>query len=586
MRFEYPKRFFRNAGKSFFNRGSKPTTIDDSVTEKEKNELLGNTENSISELNNNTEVLYDLAKEFSIELTDLKSSLEKAQESPNSKEWVELALRSLANSVNIACKYNNHSLKDILIEIARILSSADRVGKAGLIIDKLYILHAELCLLAGEWLVKKSDKNLYEKLKSVCKNIAYEVEKMGIKLISDEESLMDHISAEIIPIDTKEDHPTQSSVAWKKETDNQHYSLPEIIEPFNATPFSEETRTKPIEEIFQSSSTEIPALSTPRDNTAEISLDPFQTSSVENPPESVTKDSGECIPVTSQPNSDVNNFESSSIPEEHPTHTSASSNESSTHQSYTSDYSKYLSTILSNIKNENLKQKLEATLTALAENSTELAKQKALELAIEIANLEILEIKNQQKSIELQIKTTMDEINHVETNIDKYKYEEEQIKNELYTQEKLREEKLKEKQNAELELSKIREELQDIENQINLLLKKKEDTIIKIQKAQESIETIDEAIEENQKFIQSVKDSLSEVDIKLNSLNEKKSILLSILEEKQNSLKILTDQLTKKENSLSKLMSSLELLVNLKDQTENQIPSHSSNLDLFSGDSL
>ena len=120
VRFEYPKKFFRNAGRVFFNSKEHSPTKDDSVTNEEKNELLK--ENEEPQLNSNNspiENLIELAEKISIELNNLRGVLEKAKENPVSKEWVESTLTILARSVNLAHTYGHKELEKILINIAR-----------------------------------------------------------------------------------------------------------------------------------------------------------------------------------------------------------------------------------------------------------------------------------------------------------------------------------------------------------------------------------------------------------------------------------------------------------------------------------
>ncbi|MCX8063925.1 MAG: hypothetical protein N3G21_01980 [Candidatus Hydrogenedentes bacterium] len=586
MRFDYPKRFFQSAGKSLFTKRNSLSNIDDSVSEEEKKDLLGQKELLESNSEGFLDSLIELAKKISLELSRLKLILEEAKKNPNSKDWVETALGMLGNAVNIAHKYSHHELEKIIINMARILISADRVGKAGLIVEELYILHAELCILIAECILGKGKKETFEKISSTYANISSKIEKMGIKLISDDEELREQINEDFSP-NTEESPLTQNtySASPVEKNNTQDFPLPEIVESSSVITYSE---IKPkigedaiVHNLTQNSS----ELVSQKEDTVEPTAQLTQTSST------VIGNINEITPITEDESPKVqpqsNQFSENSASN---LQTEDISNISSEIypappkvESSQLDYMHSTTTILETIKNENIKEKLKATLKALAENSPELAKQKAVELAIEIANLEIAELKNKQKTTEIQIETIKCEIEQVDMCMHECKCEEEQVRNELYTQEKQREEILRDKQNSEFELSKIREELQNIENQIKALFKKKEETERKMQEVQDSICNIEKSIDDNQKIILSIKESLSELGEKLRSLNEKKLLLLSALEEKQNILKVLSDHLNKKENTLNKLVNSLDLISVYANQSLDHSSPTNPIPDLFNG---
>ncbi len=599
VRFEYPKKFFRNAGKAFFNnRDIHKQNIDDSVSNEEKQQLLK--ENDEQQSNPNIiENLIELATKISVELNNLRAVLEKAIENPNSKEWVESSLAILATAVNLAHTYGYKELEKILINTARILLSADRVGKAGLILEKFYKLYTTLCIISAELLLGKTQEKIFDTANLTYNSIASELEKMGIKLISDDEELIGQINEEIpqvieIPL-SDESH---ESIPLGTETSLKASSLSDVPEIPLATSDNYQVPNLNISTTEDSSppvtpeTQQIEKEETVEERIKQIELIPNKANldlpaEISNLPPSYSKSSPNLITNVSTsfktPSTDVSSISTPSF------YDNSNHIEDNLYKlkPSTSEEQSTLINILSTIKNKNLKDKLEATLKALAENTPDIAKQKALELAIEIAKMEIEEIQKQQKATELQIDSLKGEIEQVDINIHESKYEAEQITKELQSQEKQKENILKEKQNSESELLKTKQELQKIEDQISFLLKQKEETIIKIQDIEETLKCLDKNLEEYQQNILSIKETLSHTDNKISSLNDKKLSLLSALKEKEILLNNLAKEINRKEDTLIKLKNGLDLIKfcneNINEKVkENSIPPDVNN-DLFSG---
>lgn len=600
VRFEYPKKFFRNAGKAFFNnRDIHKQNIDDSVSNEEKQQLLK--ENHEQQLNSNIiENLIELATKISVELNNLRAVLEKAIENPNSKEWVESSLAILATAVNLAHTYGFKELEKILINTARILLSADRVGKAGLILEKFYRLYTTLCIISAELLLGKTQEKIFDAANLTYNSIASELEKMGIKLISDDEELIGQINEEIPqvkeispPAESHESIPLGTETPLKASllsdvpeiplATSDNYQVPNsnisTTEDSSSPPLTQETQQLEKEETGD----EIIKQTELTPNKANLDL----PSEISNSLPTYSENSQTLITTPSTP------FETQNID-----FSSTSTLSFCDNSNYINDHlyklkpsnSEDLSSLLnllSTIKNKKLKDKIEATLKALAENTPDIAKQKALELAIEIAKMEIEEIQKQQKATELQIDSLKGEIEQVDINIHESKYEAEQITKELQSQEKQKENILKEKQNSESELLKTKQELQNIEEQISLLLKQKEETITKIQNIEETLKCLNKNLEENQQNILSIKETLSHTDNKISTLNDKKLCLLSALKEKENHLNNLAMEISRKEDTLIKLKNGLDLIKLLNENVnekakEDPIPPDINN-DLFSG---
>jgi len=597
VRFEYHKRFFRNAGRAFFSSKDHSQELDDSVTNEEKEKLLRENEEFQSNSNPYTnENLKEFAENLSVQLNKLRIVLQDALKNPKSNEWVESTLSILASTVTLVHNYGYKELEKVLINIARILLSADRVGKAELIIDKFYVLYTKLSIVIAELFLGKTQDKIFEGIWSLYNNIVQELEKMGIKLITDDEELIGQISEEVhqnkeVPISEQ----TNQAITPPVEKTEEKSIPPNYSEsPSNNLDYSQISQPKPpsetispisIQSVSEHYQSEEARQVPPTQPELDSDPKPFSTSfEPQNP--NVPEELDDSIP-TASPIPETSDTEIHSVVEKTPTFTEElSKDNTSLDNSHKSIIQTSFSSLLSNIKNETIINKFEATLKALAENSPELAKEKAIELAIEIANLEIEEIKKQQKVLELQIESLKSDIEQTDINIHESVYEKEEITKELQAQEKQIEDILNRKQTSEFELSKINAELKSIEEQIAILLKKKEETIAKINDIQKNLEYLDKDIEENNQNLISIKETLSDVDNKISILNEKKSSLLSELEKRQNTLNELSEQIRKKEDTLIKLSNSLDLIKFSNQNKNDNSLSLEGNQDLFSGGAI
>ncbi|MCA1901327.1 MAG: hypothetical protein LDL53_03785, partial [Candidatus Hydrogenedens sp.] len=190
MRIGNRSRSFLTHGKTLFKKMS--YSSNDEVPKEEKiqpSESNVEQENKISEtmtVNLEMEII-ELGRKISPQLTNLRKTIEESKTLNDTRSWVYSAMSILSNCVEISATNHQDGLKNLFLDMARIIYSADRIGKAPLSIEPTLELYSLLCCIVADFLTGKPYKTMFEQWQKTYKKITEDYNKLGIRLIYDDE---------------------------------------------------------------------------------------------------------------------------------------------------------------------------------------------------------------------------------------------------------------------------------------------------------------------------------------------------------------------------------------------------------------
>ncbi len=582
MRIGNHSRLFWTQGKSIFGKKDNPLNPDDSLNIEEKNALLSETNpndnGSNQEQTTNIEFgaeIKELGRKISHSLTDLRKIIEEGKLSPNSRDWVGSALHILGRCVDIASNDNQKDLEKLFLDMARIIYSSDRVGKANLSIDPALELYSPLCCIVADFIRGKPNKPMFEQWSKIYHKVVDNLNNSGIRLVDDNEEpvtttiketdkTMMQTASKIITQDLSE-KPTEPVLSETTDFspnpfDVENIEIPQTdvflqkekeVENFveSASSFLEENKSEAIRPTEEAVSTE----------TIEYSaeLEAPEDKKLNEESEQLTNYTTEERIVTSPIESPAPESESISlIPSEPPT------------KRFHIDINSYLQYI-NQIPQDEVKEILLDTLKAIASGTPETAKIKALELATEMAKLEVDKVKTDRRSVEFQIDSLTSEVSQVEEQLQICQTEIKTLNEELKEQESSVERTGKEKELLEKNILDTNNKIAEIDRKIQELQKQKELELTSLKEYEENLVSTQNTIEEFNSGILSLKESIQDIENQSRTLVQRMDLLELMKTEKNSQLKKLQQQIKEKENIVQHLEQTLRVLQPLTNYMQN-----------------
>ncbi|MGC9054924.1 MAG: hypothetical protein ACP5KS_13700, partial [Candidatus Hydrogenedens sp.] len=413
MRIGNRSRLFWTQGKSIFNKKNSPDSLDDSVKNEEKEALLSKTDvdnkEEIIETTNHDVDAIEFGKKISPLLTNLRKVIEEGKLFPNSREWVDSALPILGNCIEVASQNRRKDLEQLFVDIARIIYSSDRVGKSHLSIEPSLELYSLLCCVVADYMRGKTNKLTFEQWTKSYQKVATDFVNSGIRLVTDNEEPITisvsetentYSSLEDISAPTSVDHtPSQDILPSVEEIPPP---LPEVenIEISHTDNLTEEK--KYVKNTTERTDNNDPIL---QDSSSSYTVKTLYSETIEETPPD-TNPSPETNEIIIENNVSITNMEEENPQEPEPII-------STTEQPPDIDISTFLQQISQLPQNE-VKEILLDTLKAIVNGTPETAKTKAIELAREMAKLEVEKVKTEYRGTEYQIESLSSEIHQVE----------------------------------------------------------------------------------------------------------------------------------------------------------------------------
>ncbi len=215
---------------------------------------------------------------------------------------------------------------------------------------------------------------------------------------------------------------------------------------------------------------------------------------------------------------------------------------------------------INQISQNEVKEIILDTLKAIAEGIPETAKAKAIELAKEMAKLEVEKVKTDYRGTEYQIESLTSEINQVEEQLNICQSEIKTIQEELKEQLSITQKTEKDKKDLENNIEKTQNKIEDIEKRILQLLQEKEAEIINLNQYKENLISTDKTIEELKQTIASLKESIQDFENQAMTLLQRMDLLEKTKSEKENLLSQLQKQIKERERTVRRLEETLRIL--------------------------
>lgn len=582
MRIGNRSRQFLAQGKSIFGKKDNTLSPDDALNTEEKKALLsqtshennGNSEEETPKTDIETGAI-ELGKKISHFLTDLRKILEEGKVSPNSRDWVGFALHILGSCVDIASAENQKDLEKLFLDMARIIYSSDRVGKAALSIDPVLELYTSLCCIVADFIRGKPNKKMFEQWSKIYQKIVDNLINSGIRLVDDnEEPITTSIKetdknikqtpSKITTPDLTEkpiEHIFPETTDFSPHTlDTESIEIPQTdvflqgkeaveISAESSVSFSEENKSEAIPPTEETVSTETVEYTTELD-----------TSEEEKPDE----ESGQSMNYATVKEEETPSTETSTTEIEHTSTISTEPPE----KKVTVDINFCLQYI-NQIPHDEVKEILLDTLKAIASGTPETAKMKALELATEMAKLEVDKVKTDCRSIEFQIDSLTSEVTQVEEQLQICQTEIKTTHDELKEQELSLEKTETEKGNLEKNILDTNNRIAEIDRKIQELQEQKELELKNLKGYEENFVFTQETMEEHNKSIYSLKETIQDLENQATTLLQRMDLLESIKTEKISQLEKLQGQVKEKENIVHHLERTIKVIQPLSNSTQN-----------------
>ncbi len=551
-------RLFWTQGKSIFNK--KSTSTDDSVKMEEKEALLSEPDNN-GEISGTEAIILEteiieLGKKISPFLTNLRKVLEEGKLFPSTRDWVDSALPILGNCIEITSQNKRKDLEQLFLDIARIIYSADRVGKSYLSIDPALELYSLLCCVVADFMKGKPNRPMFEQWTKSYQKVINDFSNLGIRLVDDNEE----------PITT----PTSENETNNTISDNIVSSRSnDETNPQDILPSTDNI----VPQIPENTNIEIPQ----KELSIEATLYNKPTTETKEPDNDILKDASSPYMIQSPPAEILEEEKSDSSEEvsppdnvliETPSTTSREENETSTGTPLSPSMEIQKKDIephtllqqINQIPQNELKEIILDTLRAIAEGTPETAKAKAIELAKEMAKLEVEKVKTEYRGTEYQIESLGSEINQVEEQLNICQTEIKTIQEELKEQLSLTQKTEKNKKDLENNIEKTQNKIEDIEKRISQLLHEKETEIINLNQYKENLVFTDKTIEELNQTISSLKESIQDFENQAMTLLQRMDLLEKTKSEKENLLGQLQKQIKEREKTVRRLEETLRIL--------------------------
>jgi len=578
-------RLFWTQGKSIFNKKTSSNSPDDSVKNEEKEALLSETDSDNDretiEITNPNEEIMELGKKISPLLTNLRKAIEEGKLFPNSREWVDSALPILGNCIEVASQNKRKDLEQLFVDIARIIYSSDRVGKSHLSIEPSLELYSLLCCVVADFMRGKPNKPMFEQWTKSYQKVVSDFINSGIRLVDDSEEPITSSVSEV-----ENNYSTSETTSTSIPVDN--------IPPQDILPSTDEIST-PLPEVENidihqpdnlTKETDYPGITTEVTNNnnhtlqESSSLYTKETSlpekAAENP--SPTIQVQETNKITIETPVPITPEEKVSSVKPEPIHT--------TEQTSNIDISTFLQQI-NRIPQNEVKEILLDTLKAIANGTPETAKAKAIELAKEMAKLEVEKVKTDYRSTEYQIESLSSEIHQVEEQLNICQNEIKTIEEELKEQQSITQKTEKEKNILENHIKTTQDKISDIEKKILELQQQKEAEMANLNQYKEQFDATEKNIEELNQSICSLKESIRDFENQAMTLLQRMDSLEATKSQKETQLGQLQKQIKERESTVRRLEETLWFLQSIENASTNHKPLYNSNtqntIDLFNG---
>ncbi len=578
-------RLFWTQGKSIFNKKTSSNSLDDSVKNEEKEALLSETDTDnnkeMIEATNHNEEIMELGKKISPLLTNLRKAIEEGKLFPNSREWVDSALPILGNCIEVASQNKRKDLEQLFVDIARIIYSSDRVGKSHLSIEPSLELYSLLCCVVADFMRGKPNKPMFEQWTKSYQKVVTDFINSGIRLVDDNEEPIttsvseienNYSTSEITTATTPVDNTPSQDIL--PSTDEISTSLPEV-ENIDIPQPDNLKEEKEYPEITAEATNDInPIL---QETTSLYTIETSLPEKTDEPPSSTTQ--------IQETNEILTENDTLIIQEEKETDAEPAPI-STTEQSSDIDISTFLQQINQISQNE-VKEILLDTLKAIANGTPETAKAKAIELAKEMAKLEVEKVKTEYRSTEYQIESLSSEIHQVEEQLNICQNEIKTIEEELKEQQSITQKTEKEKNTLENHIKNTEDKIADIEKRILELQKQKEAEITNLNQYKEQFDATEKNIEELNQSISSLKESIRDFENQAMTLLQRMDSLEATKSQKETQLEQLQKQIKERESTVRRLEETIWFLHSIDNASTNHKPLYNSNtqntIDLFNG---
>jgi len=574
-------RLFWTQGKSIFNKKTSSSTTDDSVKTEEKEALLSQTNTDMNEespglkINTETEII-ELGKKISPFLTNLRKIIEEGKLFPNSRDWVDSALPILGNCIEIASQNKRKDLEQLFLDIARIIYSSDRVGKSHLSIEPALELYSLLCCVVADFMRGKPNKPMFEQWTKSYQKVVTDFTNSGIRLVDDNEEPIGTPVSETenlyLPADTSisyspsDNTPPQdilpsaeniiNSISVEETIEISHSEIPTTVEYNNIV----EDATNTINDAIQSDNPSYTIDTIPYKMSEETEIStPLQTTDKIPDETKIQSSSEETIPFTE-------------------------SNIITTEQKVDMDIHSLIQQINKISQNE-VKEILLDTLKAIVSGTHETAKAKAIELAKEMAKLEVEKVKIDFRSTEYQIESLTSEISQVQEQLNICHNEIKSIEEELKEQQFLTQKTETNKKTLEKDIENTQNKITEIEKKILELEQQKEKENTNLNQYKESLHTTEKMIEELNQTISSLKESIRDFENQAMTLLQRMDSLEKTKMEKETQLEQLQKQIKERGNTVRRLEETLRQIQTSEENISienNSISNTLNTIDLFS----
>lgn len=577
-------RLFWTQGKSIFNKKTSSNSPDDSVNNEEKEALLSETDEENNQetsgiINNNVEII-ELGKRISPLLTNFRKVLEEGKLFPNSREWVDSALPILGNCIEVVSQNKRKDLEQLFIDIARIIYSSDRVGKSHLAIEPSLELYSLLCCVVADFMRGKPNQPMFEQWTKSYQKVVTDFINSGIRIVDDnEEPITTSVSETEKDYSTSETTSTSiivdniSSQDILPSTEDISTSLPEVENIDISQPDNLPEEKEYPEIVAESVNNQSHTLQdTTSLYTTEIS--PSKEKEVTFSSTTQTQETNETVTENSE--TITREEETITEPESIPT----------TEQVSDIDISTFLQQINQISQNE-VKEILLDTLKAIANGTPETAKSKAIELAKEMAKLEVEKVRTDYRSTEYQIENLCSEIHQVEEQLNICQNEIKTIEEELKEQQSLNQKTENEKNILENHVKNTQDKIADIDKRILELQQQKETEITNLNQYKEQLNTTEKNIEELNQSISSLKESIRDFENQAMTLLQRMDSLEATKSQKETQLEQLQKQIKERESTVRRLEETLWFLQSVGNTSTNNKSLYDLNpqntIDLFNG---
>ncbi|HOV33073.1 MAG TPA: hypothetical protein PLX23_06895 [Candidatus Hydrogenedens sp.] len=582
MRIGNRSRGFWPQGKPLFGKKDNTLPTDETSNAEVENTLLSETapdnNGDNKEQSSKTEFgieVIELGKNISFLLTELKKFLEEGKVFPNSRDWVGSAMSILGKCVDIASAENQKDLKKLFLDMARVIYSSDRVGKVSLSIDPVLELYSFICGIVTDFIRGKPDKKMFEQWSTIYQRVVNNLNNLGIRLVDDDE---EPIATTIKEAD-KDMKQTASKITNSNLTEKSaEHILPETTD-FNSNTLDTKGLEIPQTDVFLQGKE---AVENPMESSASF-YEENKSEAIQQTEETVSTEIIESTPeleISEEKGIDEESKQSTN-------YTTVEEAETASVETYTTEIEptsaippepqkkrvpvdiNFCLQYINQIPNNEVKEKLLDTLEAIAGGTPEIAKMKALELATEMAKLEVDKVKKDCRSIELQIDSLTSEVNQVEGQLQICQTEINTTHEELKEQESLAEKSEKEKEKLEKNISDTSDKIAEIDRKIQELQKQKELELKNLKGYEENFISTEKMIEEYNKSISSLKETIQDLENQATTLVQRMDSLESMKTEKNSQLEKLEKQIKEKEDIVQHLERTIKVLQPLSNSTQN-----------------